>query len=119
LPHLGLLTRTVVRDGLRRPRLGLRCRLSAASAVAVAISVVGTAWRGATLSAVLTAALTLRSTTTAVTTLSITALTPAALLCPTLLSAALLSTTTATGPRFAARVSLPLSAFCRAHERSR
>ena len=79
--------------------------MSTASAVAIAITVVA-AWLGTALSA----ALTLGTTT---------ALTAAAL--GTALSTATLmpAASATTGPRFAARVPLPLSAFCRAHERNR
>jgi hypothetical protein len=72
--------------------------LSAASTVGAAIV---TAWRGAALTT-----LALGSTTTLST----------AALRATLTATALSAATTSTGPRLATRVSLPLSAFCRAHE---
>jgi len=93
--------------------------LSTASAVAVAIGIavtVITAWRrGPAIST-----LALGSTTAALSTagLRTAALRTAALRARALPTPALSAATT-TGPRLATRVSLPLSAFCRAHQRGR
>jgi hypothetical protein len=106
---LRLQALTTATGALRWSRLGLGLCLPTASAVAVSIAVVPTAWFGAALSA----ALTLNSTTAAA--LGARGLSTTTLTTATLMSAA----STATRPRFTTRRSLPLSAFCRDQEGSR